>query len=42
MLPRWMALLPDGERQLIEGRRKHVVSWFVGGDVVVAASEVLH
>ena len=31
----------DGERQLIEGRRKHVVSWFVGGDVVVTASQVL-
>ncbi len=31
----------DGERQFIEGRRQPSVGWLVGGDLVLAASDVL-
>ncbi len=31
----------DGERQFIEGRLDSMLEWCVGGDFVVAASEVL-
>ncbi len=34
-------LRSDGEHQFTKRRRKPVVGWFVGGDVVVAACEVL-
>ncbi len=40
----WLIVRPrliDGERQLIECNSNSVVDWCVGGDVVVAASEVL-
>ncbi len=31
----------DGEREFVEGRRQPAVGWLVGGDVEVAASDVL-
>ena len=41
MVERWPGQESDGERQLIERNSNSVVDRCVGGNVVVAASEVL-